>query len=189
MAKDKIEKKPLPIFIRHLLNKKPSVTKKGEGIMEKVQLVGEIHLVLKDKHGDLKEDRLIKNAISAAGLTELCGLMLLDIGGTAFDYIAIGTGTPGATTLGGEAVASGSARRGGANVVGTVVSIGTGSSNGAQWVTTFTFTGSLPITEEGIFNAPGTGAAGGDMLASQSFSVLNVANGDTLQISHKIQVS
>ncbi len=181
MAKDKIEKKLLPIFVRHLLNKEPIVTKKGEGIMESVKLVGEIRLVLKDKHGNLKEDRIIKNTITTVGKAELAGLMLIDISGTAFDYIAIGTGTPGATALGGEATASGGARRGGANVTGTRVTTTT-TNDTAQWVTTFTFTGSLALTEEGIFNA----ASAGTMLASQSFAALNVANGDTLAITHKV---
>ncbi len=150
-----------------------------------IKLSGEIDLLLRDMYGNLKEERHIKNTVTAAGKTMLAGLMLIDVSGTAFDYIAIGTGTPTATALGVECSTNGGARRGGADVVGTVVSIGTGTNNGSQWVTTFTFTGALAITEEGIFNL----AAAGTMLASQSFSVLNVANGDTLQISHQVQVS
>ena len=152
--------------------------------MESVKLAGEIHLVLRDKNGDLREDRLIKNTITTVGKAMLAGLMLIDVSGTAFDYIAIGTGSPSATALGAEASASGSARRGGADVTGTRVTT-TLANDTAQWVTTFTFTGSLGITEEGIFNA----SSGGTMLASQSFDVLNVANGDTLAITHKIKVA
>jgi len=110
--------------------------------------------------------------------------MLIDISGTAFDYIAIGTGTPSTTALGGEATTNGGARRGGANVTGTRVTTDT-TNDTAQLVTTFTFTGNLALTEEGIFNA----AAAGTMLASQSFAALNVADGDTLQITHRVKVA
>lgn len=160
-------------------------SKSDNGFIEDVRLRGEIDLLLRDPQGQIKAHRHIKNTITAAGLTALAGLMVLDVGGTGFDYIAIGTDTPGATALGGECTTSGGERRGGANVTGTVVSVGTGTNNAAQFVTTFTFTGSLALTEEGIFNA----SSGGTMIASQSFAALNVANGDTLQITHKIQVS
>ncbi len=151
---------------------------------ETIKLSGEIRLVLKDKKGNLKEDRVIKNTITAVGKAALAGLLLADVGGTAFDYIAIGTGTPGATALGAEATTNGGARRGGADVVGSRVTTVVANDT-AQLVTTFTFTGSLAITEEGIFNA----AAAGTMLASQTFAALNVVDGDTLTITHKIQIS
>jgi len=177
-------KKPIPKIIREFLTDKPIIKQKGEGIMEKVKLVGEIHLVLKDNKGNLKEDRLIKNTITNVGKQELAKLMLIDVSGTAFDYIAIGTGTPSATALGAECGSSGGQRRGGADVVGTNETTTT-TGDTAQWVTTFTFTGAFSLTEEGIFNL----ASGGTMLASQSFAALNVASGDTLEITHKIKVA
>jgi hypothetical protein len=61
----------------------------------------------------------------------------------------------------------------------------TQANDTGQWVTTFTFTGALALTESGVFNA--IYATGGDMLAYQDFSVLNVANGDTLQITWKVK--
>lgn len=176
--------KIIPRITRHISNKPVEVTKKGEGIMESVKLAGEIRLVLKDKNGNLREDRLIKNTITTVGKAQLARLMILDVAGTAFDYIAIGIGTAGATALGSECTTNGGARRGGADVVGTQETT-TLTGDTAQFVTTFAFTGSLAITEEGIFNA----SSGGTMLASQSFDVLNVANGDTLQITHKIKVA
>lgn len=158
--------------------------KKGEGIMETVKLSGEIRLVLRDKNGKLKEDRIIKNVVTDLGKAALAGLVLVDVGGPAFDFIAIGIGTGGVTALNSESTTSGGARRGGADVVGTRVTTTT-TNDTAQLVTTFTFTGSLALTEEGIFNA----ASAGTMLAYQSFAVLNVANGDTLAITHKIRVA
>jgi len=158
--------------------------KRGGEIMEKVKLIGKIHLVLRDKRGRIKEDRLIGNTIADVGKAELAGLMITDVGGTAFDYIALGTGTPTATALGAEATTNGGARRGGADVAGTRVTTDAANDTG-QLQTTFTFTGALALTEAGIFNA----AAAGTMLASQSFSVLNVADTDTLAITWRIKIA
>jgi hypothetical protein len=154
------------------------------GFKETVKLSGELHLVLKDRNGNLREDRLIKNTITTIGKAELASLMVADVSGTAFDYIAIGIGTPGATTLGSESTTNGGTRRGGADVTGTIVTT-TLTDDTAQFATTFTFTGALALTEEGILNA----ATGGALLATQAFAVLNVADGDTLAITHKIKVA
>ena len=102
--------------------------------------------------------------------------------GTAFTAMAIGIGTPSTTALGSESTTNGGTRRSGGNVTLTIPNTST-----AQWVSTFTFTGSLAITEEGLFNS-GTSSAG-TMLASQSFSVINVINTDTLQITHQVSFS
>lgn len=158
------------------------VPNEEQASMDSIKLYGEIRLVLRDKNGNKKLERVIKNTITDAGKAGLAALALVDVGGTAFDYIAIGTGTPGATALGGEITSGGGERRGGANVTGTRVTT-TVTNDTAQLVTTFTFTGSFAVTEEGIFNA----AASGTMLASQSFSAVNVVSGDTLQITHKVK--
>ena len=155
-----------------------------EGFIEKVKLIGQIHLVLRNKRGRVKEDRLIGNTIAAVGKAELDGLMIVDVGGTGFDYIALGIGTPAATALGSESTTNGGARRGGVDVTGTRVTTTTADDTG-QLVTTFTFTGALALTEAGIFNA----ANAGTMLASQSFSVLNVADTDTLAITWRIKIA
>jgi hypothetical protein len=119
--------------------------------------------------------------ITAAGLAEIAALSVADVGGDGWDYIAVGVGTPGATTLGSESSTNGGARRGGADVTGTRTTTTT-SNDTAQFVTTFTFTGELALTEAGLFNA----AEAGDMLASQSFSAVNVVSGDTLKITWQI---
>jgi len=154
------------------------------GLFEKVKMSGEIHMVLRDKDGNIKETRHIKNTITDAGKAVIASLLSPDVGGTAFDYIALGTGTPGATALGAECTTNGGARRGGADVVGTLTTT-TVSNDTMQFTTTFSFTGSLALTEEGIFNA----TQAGTMLANQSFAVLNVANGDSLLINHKVKVA
>ena len=157
------------------------IKEKGRGIMETIKLRGELQMILRGPDGKIKKTRIIKNTITAVGKALVSGLILTDVGGTACDYIAIGTGTPTATALGAEITTGGGARRGGADVTGTQVTTTT-TDDTAQWVTTFTFTADFAVTEEGIFNA----ATAGTMLASQSFAALNVASGDTLQISHKV---
>jgi len=96
--------------------------------------------------------------------------------------IAIGIGSPSSTALGSEITTNGG-QRGAATVSNTTTST-TGDTE--QWIKTFTFTGSFAITEEGLFD---NNASGGNMLASQTFSTVNVISGDSLQITHKVQFS
>lgn len=105
------------------------------------------------------------------------------IGGTTttpFTAIALGVGTPSATALGSESTTNGGSR-GAATVTNTTTTL-TGDTE--QWVKTFTFTGSLALIEEGIFN---NNTSGGIMLASQTFSAVNVVNTDTLQVTHQVK--
>jgi hypothetical protein len=153
---------------------------------EKLGLRGIVSYVLRDKNGKVKEQREINNQIQNAGLTCMASLIASDNpdSKTAFDYMAIGTGTGQAvtaTTLATESSASGSGRRGGSDVVGTLQTTTT-TDDTIQFQTTWSFTGSLAITEAGIFND----ASAGDMLAYQDFSAINVANGDSLQVTWKI---
>lgn len=96
--------------------------------------------------------------------------------------IALGVGTPSATALGSESTTNGGSR-GAATVTNTTTTL-TGDTE--QWVKTFTFTGSLALTEEGLFD---NNTSGGVMLASQTFSAINVVDTDTLQITHKVKVA
>lgn len=149
---------------------------------KEVKLKGTITLVARHANGKIFAKRTIKNTVTAAGKAVVAALMVGDVGGTAFDAIAIGVDTPSTTALGSESTTNGGARRSGANVTGTVPSGSTG-----QWVTVFTFTGALAITEEGIFNNATAGA--GAMLASQTFAAINVANTDTLTVTHQVALS
>jgi hypothetical protein len=149
---------------------------------EYLKLRGTINLVAKHSNGVTFCERTIHNTVTTAGKNAVAGLIVTDVSGTAFDAVAIGVGTPGTTALGSESVTNGGTRRSGVNVTGTVPTSGT-----AQWVTTFTFTGALAITEEGIFNSTTSNA--GTMLASQSFSAINVIATDTLQITHQVVMS
>lgn len=96
--------------------------------------------------------------------------------------IALGVGTPSATALGSESTTNGGSR--GAATVSNTTTTTTGDTE--QWVKTFTFSGSLALTEEGLFD---NNTSGGIMLASQTFSAINVVDTDTLQITHKVKIA
>jgi len=105
------------------------------------------------------------------------------IGGTTtspMTAIAIGVGTPSATALGSESTTNGGSR-GAATVTNQTTTL-TGDTE--RWVKTFTFSGSLALTEEGIFD---NNSSGGTMLASQTFSAVNVVDTDTLQVTHNVK--
>lgn len=94
--------------------------------------------------------------------------------------IAIGVGTPSATALGSESTTNGGGR--GAATVSNQTTTTTGDTE--RWIKTFTFSGSLALTEEGLFD---NNTSGGKMFASQSFSAVNVVNLDTFQVTHNVK--
>jgi hypothetical protein len=53
----------------------------------------------------------------------------------------------------------------------------------AQLTKTFTVTGSVAVTESGVLNA----ASAGTLLCHQVFSAINVASGDSLAVTWKVQ--
>jgi hypothetical protein len=144
-------------------------------------------LTVRDKDGKVKQEYdsgWSKNGITNAGFAEVAGLILTDVGGTAFDYIGIGVGTtafdPTQTALVSEIKRK----------AGTGTRVTTSVTNDtAQLVTTFssadTLSGTSSVTEVGMFNA----STGGTMIMRQVFTALaiNWNAGDTLQITVKIQ--
>jgi len=156
---------------------------------EKIGVRGEVEYLLTDKFGNVKEKRVIPNQIQNLGLAAIASLIATDNpqSSLTFDYMAIGVGTGQAVTdnaLASESTTNGGGRRGGADVVAT--STFTSVTNDTiQFQSTWTFTGDLAITEAGILdNTLGSGTS--KMLCYQDFSVINVANGDNLQVTWKI---
>ena len=152
-------------------------------VKENMGMSGIIQLVHKDKTGKILQTKVVHNQIQNAGLAEVSSLILTDDPGTAtaFDYMALGTGTGQAvtdTTLATEIAASGGERAAGTGTQTTT----TVANDTSQLVVTYTFTGALAITEAGIFNA----SSAGDMLAYQDFSVINVTSGDSLEVTWKV---
>lgn len=147
---------------------------------EGLGLKGRFEFIHRDKDGNVKQEKTILNIIVNGGKAQVAGLILSDIGGTAFDYIAIGEGASGPsatdTALGSES------HRGAGTGTRTTTTV---TNDTAQLVYTFNFSSSYAITEAGIFNA----ASGPLMLCRTVFSAINVVNGDSLQVTYKVVVS
>lgn len=129
--------------------------------------------------GRLVNEMNLANLITNAGFAGVASRINGAGSEAAFTYVAIGTGTTAAdvtdTTLETE-IASG----GGSRANGTASRVTTDVSNDtAQVQHTFTFSSSFAVTESGILNA----GASGVLLARQVFSAINVASGDSLQVT------
>lgn len=111
------------------------------------------------------------------------------LGGTTtspMTAVAIGVGTTAAaagdTTLESEIV-TGGGERGAATVTNQTT---TTAGDTERWIKTFSFTDTFAVTEEGVLD---NNTAAGVLLARQVFSAVNVVSGDSLQITHNIQVT
>jgi hypothetical protein len=187
-------------------------------ISKQVNIPENVEYVLRDKDGNVKplfqENRLFRfllrkgivspnapkisfllgtwqnvkvqpNLVTSAGKAGAASRINGSGGEAAFTYIAVGTGATAAsvsdTALQTELAASGLSR-----VNATASRITTSVTNDtAQLQTTFTVTGTQAVTESGILN----NSSGGTLLARQVFSAINVVNGDSLQITWKVQAS
>ncbi len=126
----------------------------------------------------------IANLVVNAGMAGVASRINGAGGEAAFTYIAVGTGAvaPAATdtALGAEIIDSGLAR---ANSTASRVTTDV-TNDTAQLVNTFSVTGTKAVTESGVLNA----ASVGTLLCRQTFSAVNVVNGDSLQVTWKIDV-
>ena len=132
------------------------------------------------RNGEIIDERTYKNVIVNTGKAQVAGLINGATTGP-FQYIAIGTGTTSESASDTSLVnethrgQDTSPSRETTNV----------SNDTAVLDYTFDFTSSYAITESGVFNA----SSGGTMLCRKTFSAINVANGDSLQVTWKITVS
>ena len=146
-------------------------------INDDLKLRGDVAIVLKDKNGNVKESREIKNLVVTAGLTFICSRMA----GTSpavMSHMALGSSTNAAAAgqtdlvsiLGSrEALDSTSAS---ANTIAYVSSFEAGEGTGA-------------VTEAGIFNA----ASGSTMLCRTVFPVVNKQADDTMSVTWTITLT
>jgi len=142
-----------------------------------LKLRGDLGLVLRDKDGNIKEERTEKNLVVSAGLNFICDRME----GTSeavMSHMAVGSGS--------TAAAAGDTDLG--SILGSREALDstTVSTNTITYVSSFEAgDGTGAITEAGIFNA----ASAGTMLCRTVFSVINKAADDTLQITWTITLS
>lgn len=130
-------------------------------------------------------EKRVRNLVTNAGLALIAGRINGSGSPAAATYIAVGTGTTAAaatdTALVTETTTSGLAR-----AVGTVSLVTTTVTNDTAQVTkSFSVTGTVAVTESGVLNA----ASAGTLLCRQVFTAINVASGDTLDITWKVQAS
>ena len=144
---------------------------------ETLKLSGQIAIVLRDKDGNVKEERTEKNLVVTTGLNYIASRMK-DATATAMTHMALGSGTTSAaagqtdlvTLLGArEALDSTTVT---ANAVAYVSSFEAGDATGA-------------VTEAGIFNA----SSSGTMLCRVVFSVVNKAADDTMTVTWTITLA
>ncbi len=124
------------------------------------------------------EEEVVHNGVTQSGIQEVIKLIGA-IGTTeAFKYMQIGSGTTAFSSTQTALVSE-------IESTTATVSIGTTSFSGDTLVLvgTFGFSTTYSVTESGVFNA----ATGGVMLARTTFGVKNVAKGDTLQFTWRIQ--
>lgn len=145
-----------------------------------IGLKGRFHISVLGEDGKEKFHTIFPNTIMNAGIAEVSGLILTDIGGNAFDYLAIGTSNtaPNATQT--------------ALIAEAYRSAGTGSQettavtdDTARLTTSIAITSSISVQEAGVFNSSSTG----DMLARSTFSSVSVNSGDTVNLGYDVVLS
>ncbi len=125
-----------------------------------------VHIVLRGPDGAVKEER-IANTVTTAGKNGAADQVLASPTLGKPTHMGIGTGTPTGTALGTELNRNALTTKTRSGAVVTMV---------GDWAAG---NGTGAITEAGIFDAASTG----NMWVSASFSVINKAAGDTLQIT------
>lgn len=134
---------------------------------------GNLDIKVFDTNGKLKEQKTIHNAVKNAGLYGLLDQVLASPSLSKVTYMGIGTGTPGAATLGTEIDRNAFTTKTRANAVLTMV---------GDWAAG---DGTGSITEAGLFDA----SSNGNMWCSSSFTAVNKGASDTLKITWTITIS
>lgn len=137
--------------------------------------------------------RNITNLITDAGRAAVASRINGSGGAAAFTAIGQGTGATAAsaadTTLQTEVKADGTAASGVHALATASVTVSrvttTVTNDTAQLVGTVSETATIAITESGVFNAD----TNGTLLCRQTFSAVNVVNGDSLQFTWKVKAA
>jgi len=152
-----------------------------ESIKTKLALYG---LRIPGITGNWTNKMQVSNLVTNAGMAGVASRINGAGAEAAFTYIAIGIGATAAnvadTTLGSE-ITTGGGERANSTASRTTTDV---TNDTATLVNTFSFTASFAITESGVLNAASTGV----LLCRQVFSAINVANGDSLQVTWDVDV-
>jgi len=152
-------------------------------INENLKLSGQLNIVLKDKNGKVKEERVEKNLVVNKGLAFIISRME----GTTkavMSHMALGSSSTAEAAGQSDLVSILGSREildptGGTTITGT-------NDEKIQYVSSFEAgDGTGAVKEAGIFNA----ATGGDMLSRTTFAVVNKAADDTMAVTWTITLS
>ena len=149
-------------------------------INENLKLSGQLNIVLKDKAGNVKDERTVNNLVVNKGLEYIASRMK-DASKGVMSHMALGSGTTAAAATQTDLVTLLGARE-------AIDSTTIAGSNNEKIVYVSAFeagdaTGA--VTEAGIFNA----STSGDMLCRTVFSVVNKAADDTMSVTWTITLS
>lgn len=149
-------------------------------INEKLKTTGELKIVVRDKDGNIKDERLEKNLVVNTGLDVIADRMKGTPTKAAMTHMAVGTDA--------TAAAAGNTALG--TQLGTRVALTstTVTSNAIEYVATFpsgASTHSGALVEAGIFNA----STAGDMLCRTTFAAVNKGDDDTVTITWTVTIS
>jgi hypothetical protein len=143
---------------------------------ENLKMECNMHFQLYDENGNLKDERFAHNAVTTAGKNAIADQILASPSLAKMGWMAIGTGSPGATLLGAEVarVAFDSKTRGGNNIVTVVATFGAGVGTGT-------------ITEAGTFDVVTANTV--NMWMSASFGAITKAAGDSLVVTWTLTIN
>jgi hypothetical protein len=144
--------------------------------IDETKATGKLTVEIKDKDGNVKDTRELKNLVVTTGLGFIASRMK-EATADAMSHMAIGTGTT-AAAAGQTALVTEAARQA---LTSTTV-----SSNTVEYVAAFAAgTGTGAITEAGVLNA----ATSGTLLCRTVFSVVNKGASDSMTITWTITIS
>lgn len=146
-------------------------------INDDLKLRGDVAIVLKDKNGNVKESREIKNLVVTAGLTFICSRMA-GVSAGVMSHMALGSSTTAASAGQTDLVSILGSRE--------ALDSSTASSNTIVYVSSFEAgEGTGAVTEAGVFNA----ASSGTMLCRTVFPVVNKQADDTMSVTWTITLT
>lgn len=158
---------------------------KGNFLWKAIKSLLNKDIVINHITGFYTDNVKIRNLVVTKG-KELVAKQLNGVTTAPVTAIAIGIGTT-APAAGNTALETEISTNGGQRGAATCSAVTTTTTNDtAQWSKTFTFTGSFAVTEEGLLD---NNTAGGNLLARVTFSAVNVVNGDSLTMTHKLQLT
>lgn len=138
---------------------------------------GKLEIVLKDKDGNIKDQRNVKNLVVNTGLGYIAS-RIKDATATPMTHMAVGSGTtaPSANDTDLQSILGSREVLDSTDVTGANVAFSCGFEAGE---------GTGAITEAGLFNS----ATGGTMLCRTTFPVINKGASDTLSIVWTVTIS